>query len=358
MPFNRPTLVQLRERIATDIEYRMVDGEGIAADAHTPGTGYTELANVMAGVAHMLLGNQQWIAAQILVQTCDDDVLEQKATELGLQRIPAAFATGSIAFTGSAGVMIAAGAVYQTSAGIQYRLSANVTIGGGGTATGGIIALMPGMAGNLASGAPLSAVNPVPGVDSHVVTSAAISGGADVEDIERLRDRVLANLRQPPMGGNNYDYVAWAKAVSVDITRAWTFAHEDGIGSVTLRFVCENLPDPMPTPTMISAVQTYIDNLRAAGLRSFTADTFTPMPLNLVFTQLGPNTADVHAAIEAEIKDLIRRTYTPGGTLPLSQLREAISRATGEYDHVMTLASNLTFSNNEYPTWGTPTWPA
>ncbi len=358
MPFNRPTLPQLRDRIANDIEFRVVDHNGVAADAHTPGTGYTELAHVIAAVAHGLYANQQWLADQILVQRCDDDVLVQKAAERGLNRIQPVFATGTLNATGTTGVTVPAGAVYQTSAGVQYRVTAN-TVVAGGTAALPVIAMQPGAAGNVATGAQLTAVNTIAGIDSTVTVAApGITGGADIETIERLRDRVLENLRQPPMGGNNYDYVAWAKAASVDVTRAWVFSHDGAIGAVAIRIVCEDLANPIATAPVIASVQLHIDDKRPSGLRSCTVGTFTAVPLNLVFTSLSPNTPAVHAAIEAEVKDLIRREYTPGGTIPLSHVREAISRAAGENDYVITLATNLTYTNTQYPTWGVPTWPA
>ncbi len=124
-----------------------------------------------------------------------------------------------------------------------------------------------------------------------------------------------------------------------------------------MRFVSENLANPIPDAPLITLVTNYINTQRPAGLRNLTVAAPTAVPMDLVFTSLASNTLSVRAAIEAEVKDLIRREYVAGGTLLLSHIREAISRATGETDHVITLAANLTYTASQFPVWGTPTWP-
>ena len=58
-------------------------------------------------------------------------------------------------------------------------------------------------------------------------------------------------------------------------------------------------------------------------------------PLAVTISNLLPNTAAVRSAIAAQLADLIRREALPGGTLYLSHLREAISAAAGETNHVL-----------------------
>lgn len=357
MPFNRPTLSALRARVANDIEQRVVDAAGERADAHTPGTGYTEIATVVAGIAHGLYGNQAWLTAQLFVDSADDDTIVREAAELGIPRIAAQFATGAITLTGNNGATIGADVLLQTSGQIQVRTTASATIVGG-TAQVNVIAQAPGTAGNLATGAQVSLITPIEGLDSNAtITAPGLSGGAEIERIERVRERVLARKQQPPMGGTSADYTTWARAAHPDVTRAWVSPHENGIGSITVRFVCENLADPIPSAGVVAIVAAYIDTVRPAGLRNLTVAAPIAVPLDLEFTLLTENTAAVHAAIEAEVKDLIEREYEAGGTLRLSRLREAISRATGEYDHAMTLTADLNFTAAQYPVWGTPTWP-
>jgi len=358
MPFNQPTLLEIRERIATDFEFRISDSEtGESIDAHAAGSGYTELAISVAGVAHGLYANQQWIAEQILIATCSDEILVQRAAERGISRIEPAFAIGTVEVQGTNGTVIPAGTVFQTSTGLQFRTTAARTVASS-YARPPVQALLPGIAGNVPSTTRMDFINPVPGVDSFGSAFGALSGGAEAEPIARLRERVLENLRQPPMGGNSYDYQTWARAAHVDVTRAFVVSHFSGVGSVAVRIVCENLADPIPTAGVVTAVFNYINNVRPAGIGTFAVTALSAAPMNLVFTALSPNTTEVQNAIQAEIKDLIRREYIPGGTLTLSHVREAISRAAGENDYVITLSANLTYTSSQYPTWGVPTWPA
>ncbi|MDX9862130.1 MAG: hypothetical protein RBS99_14555, partial [Rhodospirillales bacterium] len=62
-------------------------------------------------------------------------------------------------------------------------------------------------------------------------------------------------------------------------------------------------------------------------------------------------------AIEAEIRDLLRREAEPGGTILLSHIREAISIAAGEYDHALAApAADLAHDTGEIAVFGGITW--
>jgi len=64
--------------------------------------------------------------------------------------------------------------------------------------------------------------------DSEFLTKHAAQFGitriADESDNDLLT-RLLAHLQHPPAGGNQYDYVAWAKEVSVSHTATWQANH-------------------------------------------------------------------------------------------------------------------------------------
>jgi uncharacterized phage protein gp47/JayE len=80
--------------------------------------------------------------------------------------------------------------------------------------------------------------------------------------------------------------------------------------------------------------------------------------------QLSPNTASVQAAVQAELEDLFRREAgvedgAGSGTVLLSHIREAISRAEGETDHVLVSpAADVTLSAGEIATVGNLTFQA
>src|SRR6478736_4591283 len=80
---------------------------------------------------------------------------------------------------------------------------------------------------------------PLPGVVSATL-HGDMTGGADTETDDQLRARVLFRIQQPPMGGDANDYVAWALAVP-GVTRAWCSPLEMGMGTVTVRFMMDEL---------------------------------------------------------------------------------------------------------------------
>ena len=355
MPFSRDALSTIVERIKNNMQLKIKDENGQPIDAHTKGTGYTELAEVIGAVSHELRGNQAWIANQILSTTADDDTIIRQAAELNIPRIAAAFATGVITVTGNDSATIDANEVLQHSNGQQYRVITAATIVAG-TASLNVIALVAGAAGNLAAGQTLAFINSVDGVDN-TGTTTGINGGSEAESIERLLERLLERKQLPPMGGKDYDYIAWAKAAHVDVTRVFPFIHENGLGSVTVRFVTEELATPIPTQSHIDAVTAYIATQRPTGLRNLTIEAPVANPLDLTFTSLTENTPAVQAAVAAELQDLLRRKGGCGKTLLLSNIRAAISNAAGEEDFNITLVADHVSTDSQFPTLGVITWP-
>ena len=73
--------------------------------------------------------------------------------------------------------------------------------------------------------------------------------------------------------------------------------------------------------------------------------------------QIGPDTAEVRANVQSALEDLILVEGEPAGTLYLSRLQEAVSLATGEDFHYMTVPSaDVVSADYELPIMGTITW--
>ena len=353
----RPTLPELRNRIAEDLELRY-EQSGRAIDAKKAGLGYAELVNVLSGVAYSLWGACEHIAKQQIIETMDDETLIKVAGEYGLIRIPATYAQGTVnvVLTASGSALIPQGTLLQSDLGEQYQTLDNYSLSANDVQDIDVIALVPGAASNIDMGE-LSLVTPIANVEPKSTITAAVTGGTDIETIDRLRDRLRERKKSPPLGGKRDDYKAWAKQAHPDVTRAWVFEHENGVGSIVVRIVCEGLANPIPNSTVLNAVTDYIQNVRPAGLRSLAIEAPSPVAVDITFTALTPNTPEVQAAITAEIEDLLRREGAPDSTLLLSHIREAISRAAGEQDYGITLNSNLSFTASEFPVLGTLTFP-
>ena len=143
-----------------------------------------------------------------------------------------------------------------------------------------------------------------------------MSGGADAETDDELRVRVLDRIRMPPMGGDADDYVAWALAIP-GVTRAWTSPLEQGPGTVTLRFMMDDVRasnDPLtngfPTSDDVAAVQALVD-----AQRPVTADLFVaapiPEPIGYTVTNLDNDTPGVRAAITVSVTAMLADRAKP-----------------------------------------------
>ena len=348
MPLEKPTLQQQIDLGAGEFESRL---PGVLARVRTSVVGV--LNRVMAGAVSALYQYMDYKARQWWPDQCDDGELAAHAARWGKPRLPAAPATGMVRLTGTAGVSVPAGTVVQRSDAAQYSLSTGVIMGAG-LVDAAVTALIAGQAGNAVVGTQLGLVSPVVGVNALVTVQTALAGGADVEGIEAWRARILARIRQPAQGGADFDYIAWALEVP-GVTRVWVYAAELGPGTVTIRFVRDGDASMIPDAGEVAAVQAAIDLQRPVTARAYVV---APAPLVQNFTiQLLPDGPATRAAVEAELLDLYRRSAKPGGTMLISQQREAISIASGEADHVMTLPlANQVHAAGLMPTLGTITW--
>lgn len=328
MAMQRPSLSQLIQRGQDDLNLRLP-----GADSRLRQSALDVMVKVNAGAVHGVYGYIDQLARQILPDTADGQYLESHASSKGIDRKPATLAAGVATATGVDGSVIPAGAVLQRPGGREYQVQGDVVIAGG-VATVPLAATTPGVGGVAAVGVKLAFVSPIAGVAANVtVAGAGLTGGADAESDDLLRGRLLERLRQTPEGGALHDYIAWAKAVP-EVTRAWSYKARMGAGTVGVAFMMDGRPNPIPTEDDVEAVQAYMELVAPAPGETVV---FAPIPepLNLTIGGLQPNDAATRAAIEAEIDDLLFREARPDGTILLSHIREAISTAAGENDHVL-----------------------
>jgi uncharacterized phage protein gp47/JayE len=352
MPFTRPTLQQLIDRARADVEARLP-----GVDAHLRRSLAAMLATVHAGAVHGLYGQQAWLARQLFPDTAEAEFLDRQGGIRALPRKAAVAATGLVDFTGTDGAKIPAGTLLQRSDGEQFSTDADATIAGG-TAQAAVTAVEGGADGDTAAGTTLTLVTPIAGVDSEATaTAGGLAGGLDTESDEDYAARLLLRWQFGPPNGKAGDYVQWALEVA-GVTQAWAFDAHLGLGTVGVYFTRDN--DAMdatiiPNGAQVQAVQDHIDTVRP---RPAAVTVIAPSAVALNFTiQLTPNTAAVQAAVEAELIDLIRRDTSPGGTLRLSRINEAISLAEGETDHVLTSpAADVARSTGEISVMGAITW--
>jgi uncharacterized phage protein gp47/JayE len=331
MPWITPGLDDVRKQNRDYITARLHSA------AMIPNSVLRVLSDANAGLAFLVLLYIDWLALQLMPDTAETEWLDRHAA-IWLPangRKPATFASGSATVTGINGTSLPQATQLTSALGVLYETTEQITVGAVPTPVN-IRAVDPGVAGNLDAGSYLGFVNAIAGVDGNAVI-VTMDGGVDVESDDELRQRVLERIRQPPMGGAAYDYVAWALQVP-GVTRAWCTV-EMGIGTVTVRFLMDDLradSDGWPTPDDVATVAAYINLHRPVTVK----DCFVVAPvkyfLSMTISDLVTNDAATQAAIEQSIQAMLFVKAAPGQTIYRSWVDEAISSAVGEDHHTLT----------------------
>jgi uncharacterized phage protein gp47/JayE len=262
---------------------------------------------------------------------------------------------GPVKFLGTNGTPIPINTVVnRTADGWEYKTDAAAVIAAG-EAVVMVTATKGGLAGNTPNGTVLSLPTPIVGVDSVVVTidstfTQGLERGTDDEEEEAFRSRLLFRIQNPPHGGAPSDYEMWAREVP-GVDDAWCERTPAGPGSVGLRFM---MVTGFPSPADQTAVYNYImDDTRGPGADDLTVYLLTGNVVNVTITGLTPNDPATRKAVKLELQDLFLRFRRPAAEMPLSHINEAISVASGEYDHVLAApVANPVAGANEILTLG------
>lgn len=189
MPFDRPSLNELINRAVADIESRL-DG----ADASLRRMLLNILAKMQAGSIHGVYGYLDWIALQGMPDKAEEEHLERWASIWGKKRKAPFKSSGPATFNGTEGSVIPADRVLARNDGFEYVTMAEANIVDGSVVVD-IKAVLAGGDSNAPAGTTLRLCSPLPGIQSEV-TTGELAGGADIEDIEILRGRLLSRIRQ------------------------------------------------------------------------------------------------------------------------------------------------------------------
>lgn len=348
MSFERPTLSTLIKRAVSSIELLLP-----GADARLRVGFENVIAKVVAAAAHGLHGHLLFLSKQIFPDTAESQYLRRWAAIWKTTPKDPSKASGSISVTASVATPMLAGTKWQRSDGLLFETDALVTVTG--TMEVAVTAELVGANGNTDTSTALTITSPIANITSPAtVAGSGLTGGADAETDAALLVRVLLRIQTPPSGGGPSDYVRWAKEVS-GVTRAWEYPAELGLGTVTVRFATDGESSPIPSGSKVAEVQAKIDGIApVTSVPTVVAPIDTPLALSITIV---PNTAEVKAAVTAELEAFLLRAAKPGSTLLWSQINEAISIATGETDHVLTVpATDVVHTTGQMPTLGTITW--
>ena len=291
------------------------------ADASIPNSVLRVVSDAMGALCHLALQYIDWLALMLMPDTAETEWLDRHGDiwlvndDGTTGRKLASLASGTVNFTGTAGTIVPQGTQLTYNEFTQivgYETLEQITIGDL-PSPASIRALDPGSAGNRTGGDALAVQEAPVGVDS-TATVIIVDGGADQETDDELRYRVLERIRAPPMGGDAEDYVNWTLRVP-GVTRAWSYPLEMGIGTVTVRFMCDDLRadnDGFPLPEDVQAVSDYLDTVRPVAVKDFFVEAPIPFPIDLRISYLDVDNASTRAAITQSLLDVFMQRTKPG----------------------------------------------
>lgn len=368
MPFNRPSLSQLRTQVETEIAAKLPGSDPVLRFSPL-----RILGDAQAGLSHGHWGFLDWIAKQAVPWTATEEKLEGWGALKGVMRKAATKATGSATFNGTNGTVLPTGSLVRSSDGIEFRTTADATVANGAV-TVQVQAETAGAASNLAVGTQLMLATSVAGI---AVTGWAgiFSGGADVESDDDYRVRVMFEYQKPPRGGAASDYVAWALAVP-GVTRAWCVPNGFGNGTVVVYVMMDDVRSAgggFPTGTNGKSALESRSATQATGDQRIVADAIYPLqpvtalvyvcaPLQLTvpFTIAGiPTSSNATRNLIAQAIDdvFLREGSAAGGKVNLSAIESDIAAIAGTAGFVITSPStNIALPVGSLPVRGAITY--
>lgn len=328
MPFDRPTIKEITDRINAGISSRLFGKTALLRRAVL-----RILSRVFAGAIHTSYGYLLEIVKQLFVATATGIWLDLHGRMWKVLRQAGSFASGLTEITGNIGVTLPKGTKVQDSQGIEYE-TLNNNYFGTTTQLVSVQAVEAGESGNKTDNEIMQMVSPYPGIDNELTSISAFTGGADQEQDEDYRERILQRVQNPPMGGNEVDYETWALEVP-EVNQAWSYPLYYGAGTVGVVITAEGV-NPVPSSVLLSDVQAYLQDKAPVGstpiVNSIENNSGSAGTAKIDYSiGLSPNNTETQDSVRSNLIDLFY-PFEPGGIILISQVRNAIS-ITGVTDY-------------------------
>jgi uncharacterized phage protein gp47/JayE len=370
MPFQRKTLSTLLSEVAADISSSLQGADALLRFAVLKIVG-----KVQAAMCNLQFGYLDWIARQAVPFTAEDEYLIGWAALKGVYQKEESKAQLTAQFPGAAGKVLSSGTPIARGDGVTYTTSTTGTVDGSGNVSVTIIADVAGSAGNADAGTAVSLSVAVDGIQQGGTVTGTVASGADIEDNDDLRSRMLDAYQNPPQGGDSADYVQWALAVA-GVTRAWCAPNGFGAGTVVVYTmwdsaevahngfpqgtdgVSQNDKGPGGTPRGVVASGDQLvvaDSIVTKQPVTALVYSCAPIANNLTITLSGLTSATTatRAAIASAIADVLFRNGDPrAGTINRDDISAAIRSVSATSGFLITLiqgvvgSTTTTYSGN------------
>ncbi|MDR0322366.1 MAG: baseplate J/gp47 family protein [Treponema sp.] len=355
MAFNKDSLHVLRER--TLANYLSLFKPLDKTPRHSL---VSVMANIDAGLSHMLQGDLVFLSKQLFPDTAEGEYLRTHWSST-VPPLYAIAAIGKVEVSGIAGTPVPAGIVFKSASGKRYFTEKAYKISDNGRALVDVKAESAGLDSNLTEGNSLAIVSAIPScINSNAfVTEPGILGGVDAESDEEYLARVLAALHNPVRYGKPGDYSAWAIDSSPEVSNAWEFKNFGVFGALLIQVINGNQKDGIYQVMNLAAVRDYINTVAPPIV--FTVRTPSLISLNPeIQLSLQEDTMENRELAETRLKAYLQHTAKPGVKITAGSLRDAIIDGVKISELTVKLAGNSAGSIQttilEYPVLGTITW--
>lgn len=317
-------------------------------------------AKVFAGLVWGLFGTLARVDKNRFIMSADADSVQRYGNEYGLVQGSSTYAQGSIDVQCKSPLTIPAGTIFTYLYGqTLYTYKSTVAVAAQNfpvpTATVvsvPVVAQQVGKTANALAGTPFN--TSFNGAGTCTVGTGGINGGTNGESLDDYRIRVLNRRQKVPAGGSENDYVQWMLGVS-GVTRAWAVGNLYGPGTIGCFFLMDDTYTfGLPTAADVAVVQAYVNSVAPVTAKAIVLAPVA-VPVQVVVTNLYPDTAEVRSAGALELQSVFRRMV--GVSVPTNQtvlyqswLWRAVSNAAGEQHHtILAPAADLTLPPGQLP---------
>jgi uncharacterized phage protein gp47/JayE len=238
------------------------------------------LGRVVSGAAWNIVAKLLYVVKQVLPDATVAEFQDRWGAIYSFPRLQPTISTGpnSLRVTGTIGNAVTNGAQLAHADGTLYQItSVGAVIGADGTALVSIASISKGLATNKGIGEVLTFVSASPGITAGATLEAALTGGIDLESPEAYSPRLQAHIGDPPLSGAIHDYQEWALSIP-GVTTAYVWAHRRGGGTMDVAVLGSGTGAArVASPTVLAAVDDYIESVRPGNVRDFLVLTTTPV---------------------------------------------------------------------------------
>jgi uncharacterized phage protein gp47/JayE len=278
-----PTAVQIRDQILSDLTYYGSQG-GIVFNVK-PGSEHYKVATALANRVTIAIANNKISNDQRNPLTSTGEPLRDIARVYGIVERPSSQSSGNVSIKVATGVSITIPTGWQGTGPnskkyVTTQLNSGVVNGDSiamiSVESGADTVLTTGQQITWDSAAIASLINPA------TVLSPGIRGGADTDDDEDIRRRLLDRLAAQAVGGNGASLKGWAEETSASIHSAYVYQGIRGPATADIAIIAST-GDRTLSGAIVDSSRANVVASMPGGVVSINLTTVVAEELDIIF---------------------------------------------------------------------------